>query len=83
MATERMPTTLRAEVEQGTQAILSAKKVGNAKHAKGEVQSHMWKTRDKNWIRLQGERSQEKSSGSNVQQQRNVLDEVQIQRRAP
>ncbi len=61
LAGDRMPQELRAEVETGTQAILKANKVGNAKHVKGEVQSHMWKTRDKKWIKLHGERKKEKA----------------------
>ena len=79
MAGDRMPKELRAEVETGTQAILKAHKVGNAKHAKSEVQSHMWKTRDKKWIKLSGERKNEKGSSAR-QRLNNAPQEIQQQR---
>ena len=55
-----MPKELRAKIEFGTNSILKARKAPSARAAKGAVQSHVWKTRDKNWVPLQGERANEK-----------------------
>lgn len=84
LASDRMPKELAVEVYSGTDAILKANKVTNAKHAKSAVQSHMWQTRDKKWVKLQGERKNEKSSSKGViRQELNAPNSMQIQRRAP
>lgn len=61
IAKKRLPKELRAEIEGGTRDILRKSKVRNAKRAKSAVQSHVWNTRNKKWIKLQGERKDEKS----------------------
>ncbi len=62
LAKERLPKELSQKIEQGTKVLMRAKKVPNAKHIKGDVQGHVWKTRDQKWIPLEGERANEKGS---------------------
>ncbi len=80
LASERMPSALRGQVEQGTSAILKANTVGNAKYAKGEVQGYIWQTRDSNWVPLEGERKAEKASkghSQGIQQELNVAPQLE------
>ena len=62
LAQKRLPKQLRQDIEKGTRALLKSKKAKNAKQIRGDVQGHGWKTRNKKWIRLEGERSNEKQS---------------------
>jgi hypothetical protein len=64
LASERLPSELSHEIETGTKALLEAKKVHNARDASSEVQSHIWQTRNKKWLKLHGERADEKKQGS-------------------
>ncbi len=60
LAKKRLPKPIREKIETGTKMMLKSKKVPNAKHIKGDVQRHVWKTRDENWIPVEGERKNEK-----------------------
>ena len=60
-ASERLPSELSKEIETGTKALLEAKKVRNARDASSEVQSYIWQTRNKKWLKLHGERADEKN----------------------
>lgn len=64
LARKRLPRELRQEIERGTKVLLKNGKVKNAKHIKGDVQGHVWKTRDKKWVPIEGERANEKGSPS-------------------
>ena len=78
VATERLPKSLRKELKESNRAIYQ--KHGNKYDAaKGEVQSNMWRTRDKKWIKLQGERAQEKQAPA--PSHRNQVSPQQRQRR--
>ncbi len=61
IAKSKLPKELRKELKTSNQAIYRSNQ-GDLKKAKSAVQSNMWKTRDKKWIKLEGERKQEKSS---------------------
>lgn len=73
----RMPAELSKAIDKGTKALMKAKKVGNALSAKSEVQGYIWKTRDKKWIKLQGERKNEKSNKGRRQLQRRIPNQRQ------
>lgn len=80
LAADRMPKKLRSEINTGNQAILRQNK-GDVRKAKSAIQSNMWKTRDKKWIELEGERKNEKAAPRIQQQQyRNVPRQRRIQR---
>lgn len=69
IAAERLPKKLRQTIDSGNKQILQANKNDVAK-SKAAIQSHMWETRDADWVELDGERKQEKSAPA--QQQRPV-----------
>jgi len=81
IADKRMPKKLRAELKSSNQAIYRKHKGAAAPAAKSEVQSNMWKVRDKDWVKLEGERKQEKRSGSGLQRHQNVAPQQQRRRR--
>ena len=60
VALKRLPKQLSGQINQGAKGILRKHKAPSA--ATSEIQSHVWKTRNKKWIKLQGERKNEKSS---------------------
>lgn len=60
MAGKRLPKNLRREITVGADRYLMRAK-GRMPAAKSAIQSHIWKTRDAKWIKLEGERTQEKS----------------------
>ncbi len=75
IAKRKLPKSLRKELKKSNQAIYRSNK-GDFRKAKSAVQSNMWTTRDKKWIKLEGERAQEKQPRSkrnhrNMRQQRN------------
>ena len=73
-AAERLPKKLRQKITRGTKQIIHENK-GDVAKAKSAIQSHMWKTRDADWIELEGERKREKAPGNTyqrVQQRRNA-----------
>jgi hypothetical protein len=59
IAAKRMPRKLRETIKRGARDAMAAEKSMPA--AKGKIQSHVWKTRDADWIELQGERKVEKA----------------------
>jgi hypothetical protein len=59
-AADRLPRELRQKITHGAQQIIRENK-GDVARAKPAIQSHMWKTRDADWIKLEGERKQEKA----------------------
>lgn len=63
VARQRLPKQLSAEIEEGAQRILRTK-AGNPAEATGDIQSHVWTSRNKKWIKLEGERANEKDSAS-------------------
>ena len=68
VARDRLPKDLRKTISSGADEIF----VKNGKKmpaAKGAIQSHIWSTRNKKWIKLQGERKQEKNSEVKSQRQ--------------
>ena len=69
VANKRMPKKLRAQINGETKKILKKHKNKVAPAAASEIQSHVWKTRDADWIELEGERANEKSARD--QRQRN------------
>lgn len=64
-AKDRLPKKLRGKIG------LEAKKIMRHNHnrmngrAKSDIQSHIWRTRDADWVELEGERAQEKKPRSN------------------
>lgn len=74
VAAERLPRELRHKITHGAKQIIHENK-GDVRKAKSAIQSHMWKTRDADWIKLEGERKQEKSASPahpQEQQRRNA-----------
>jgi hypothetical protein len=72
-AAERLPRELRHKITHGAQQIIRENQ-GDVARAKSAIQSHMWQTRDADWIKLEGERKQEKAPDTmhqQVQQPRN------------
>lgn len=59
VAKKLLPKKLRQEISAGARKIIRDNK-GDVSKSKSEIQSHMWKTRDKAWIKIQGERKKEK-----------------------
>ena len=59
----RLPKDMTATIERNaTQAVEASKRAGHAKpraHAKGSIQSDVWKSRDADWVELDGEGPQE------------------------
>lgn len=74
VARERLPKELRRTISKGAADIYlkSGKKMPAAK---GAIQSHVWESRNKKWLKLQGERKQEKSNKRQLQRrsQRNRI----------
>lgn len=73
-AAERLPKELRQKITHGAKQIIRENK-GDVTQAKPAIQSHMWETRDADWIKLDGERKQEKAPGTvppQGQQRRNA-----------
>ena len=71
VAKKRMPKQLRQEVSAGSKQIIKRNK-GSVSKSKSAIQSHMWQTRDKKWIKLEGERKNEKAVNKSPIQMRNV-----------
>jgi len=61
---KRMPKALRQKISAGTAEVVRTYGSSKAAPAKSAIQSHVWKSRDEAWIRLEGERRQEKPSSS-------------------
>lgn len=83
-AAKRLPRKLRRKITRGAQQIIRDNQ-GDVTKAKSAIQSHMWKTRDADWIELEGERKQEKAPGtmpSPVQQRRNAPPRIHQQRQS-
>lgn len=72
IAKGKLPKKLRREITRGNKRILKENK-GSMGAAKSSIQSHMWSTRDKDWVPLEGERAQEKKPRSNKRPHRNRL----------
>ena len=75
VARERLPRELRRTISSGAEQILE-KNGKKMPAAKGAIQSHIWSTRNKKWIKLQGERKQEKSTNQ-VRQNRSLRQSIQ------
>jgi hypothetical protein len=69
-AAERLPRELRQKITHGAKQLIRENK-GDVAKAKPAIQSHMWETRDADWIKLEGERKQEKAPDT-MQQRRNA-----------
>jgi hypothetical protein len=80
-AAERLPKELRQTITHGAKQIIRENK-GDVAKAKPAIQSHMWKTRDADWIKLEGERKQEKAPAQ-MQQRRDLHPQRQQRRNAP
>ena len=74
IAAKRLPKTLRNQIEDGAQGFVREHKGKSS--ANGAIQSHVWKTRNKKWIKLEGERAFEKSA---TRQQRDTQNRSQQQ----
>jgi hypothetical protein len=68
VARKRLPKNLRKKISGGAQGIL--KGAADVPSANSAIQGHVWKTRNKKWIKLEGERKSEKSSGGTSQRHR-------------
>jgi hypothetical protein len=77
VARKRLPEKLQNEIQAGAHKILRQNK-GHLDRSKGAIQSHIWKTRDRKWIKLEGERKNEKSS-SGRRLRRSMQQRIQIQ----
>ena len=68
VAGKRMPTELRQAIASDAQKIIRRNK-GDVEKSKSEIQSTTWKARDSKWIKLEGERKQEKAAPSQLNDQ--------------
>lgn len=64
---ERLPKQLRTEIDGKAKAALG-RHGGRMPAAKSAIQSEVWHARDKNWIKLDGERKNEKGPHGSYQQ---------------
>ncbi len=71
-----MPKELRQTIASDAAKIISRTK-GDVATSTDEIQSTTWQARDRKWIKLEGERKQEKSAPPNPSN-----DQVQQQRRS-
>jgi hypothetical protein len=62
VAVKRLPKSLQKRIVAGTRRIFRAKGAYARPSAKSAAQGHIWKVRNTKWIRLQGERRNEKRS---------------------
>lgn len=73
VAGKRMPKELRQTIASDAAKIIRRNK-GDVEKSKSEIQSTTWQARDRKWIKLEGERKQEKAAPSpandQVQQRR-------------
>lgn len=60
VARKRLPKKLRGKINSEAKRILLENK-GDMKKSKSAIQSHIWKSRDADWIKLEGERKEEKA----------------------
>lgn len=60
LAAKRLPKALRSKIEGGAKHALKRYR-GVLPAAKSAIQSTVWQARDEKWIKLDGERAQEKS----------------------
>ena len=63
VARKRLPKRLQKRIVKGTRRIFAAEGAYARPSAKSAAQSHIWRVRNSKWIRLQGERRKEKTSG--------------------
>lgn len=73
LAKKRLPPGISGPIEAGTKAILQGHNAKTARDAAGEVQEHVWATRNKAWIPVEGERVDERAPqkfDERIQQQR-------------
>jgi len=68
---ERLPKQLRTEIDSKAKAALG-RHGGRMPAAKSAIQSEVWQARDKNWIKLDGERKQEKGPRGTYQAPRPI-----------
>ncbi|HTE53772.1 MAG TPA: hypothetical protein VK698_23115 [Kofleriaceae bacterium] len=76
VAGKRMPKELRQTIATDAAKIIRRNQ-GDVEKSKSEIQSTTWQARDRKWIKLEGERKQEKAapsapSNGDVQQQRRL-----------
>jgi hypothetical protein len=69
VAKERLPEQLMKANESAAKDALKAS-AGNPGAAKSAIQSKVWENRNKKWIKLEGERANEKGSDSTRRQRR-------------
>jgi hypothetical protein len=72
VARKRLPKSLQSKIEGGAHKALRKHK-GDVGAANSAIQSHVWSTRNKRWIKLQGERKNEKSSRTHRQRRTNRM----------
>jgi hypothetical protein len=60
LASKRLPKSMQQTMKSGNAKIYKKNK-GHLRKSKSAVQNHMWKTRDDNWVELEGERAVEKA----------------------
>ena len=80
IAAKRMPKKLRETIKAGAADAIKAEK-GSVSKAKGRIQSHVWKSRDSKWIKLQGERKLEKAPSKGRRYNRRDIRQEQRQMR--
>ncbi|MBT9554919.1 MAG: hypothetical protein IV100_02770 [Myxococcales bacterium] len=60
LAKARLPKGISGPIEAGTKAILQGHNAKTAREAAGAVQEHVWETRNKAWLPVEGERVDER-----------------------
>jgi hypothetical protein len=75
-----LPKELRQKIDAGNKKVLRANK-GDVARSKAAIQSHMWETRDADWVELEGEREGEAEQKKKQQQQQQRNGSVEQRRR--
>ncbi len=79
VARKRLPKKLRGKINKEAKRILRSNK-GDMKKSKSAIQSHIWESRDADWVKLEGERKAEKAPRKHHRQRRNNAPMRQEQR---
>ncbi len=79
LAKARLPKGISGPIEAGTKAILQGNNAKTAREASDAVQEHVWKTRNKQWIPVEGERADERAAPTPPEQRMEPMQEQRME----
>lgn len=77
VARRRLPRGLQKRIVKGANSALMGRGARQLPSARNSAQAHIWKVRNSRWIRLEGERRNEKPSGRFRSSQRGIRYRIQ------